>query len=131
VPDQNTPHAHTSDLPGWPCPPRVRDIPKKRESWGQINVNDVANSGLYQDDLGFLWVDGDAIPRYQNPDAISGSSPGAIVFWTPAGIGVWVHPKSMAYLGSKSTLEMRQEQDRFLPVNEAVAELPAFVQLPG
>ena len=30
--------ARTSDLPGWSCPPRVRDIPSTPESWGWITV---------------------------------------------------------------------------------------------
>ena len=33
-----TPHAKVSDLPGWPCPPRVRDIPDSPHSWGRIDV---------------------------------------------------------------------------------------------
>ena len=33
-------HAKISDLPGWPCPPRVRDIPNTPDSWGWVMVSD-------------------------------------------------------------------------------------------
>lgn len=31
---QQPPHARAFDLPGWPCPPRVRDIIHCEGSWG-------------------------------------------------------------------------------------------------
>lgn len=120
-----TEHARALDLPGWPCPPRVRDIPKRVESWGLIDINThVLPKALVQDDLGYLWVNGDVVPRFQTPnDGIA--NPGALVFWTESGIGLWVHPKSLRYLPSISRLDMKP--DEYLPVNEVAHEPPKFI----
>ena len=119
------PHARAFDLPGWPCPPRVRDIAARFESWGWVRVTDMLDFGaVAQDELGFLWIDGDAVPCFKLPDD-SNANPGGVAFWTERGVGVWIHPSSLRYLRSISRLDM--EPDRWLPVAVALAELPAFV----
>ncbi len=47
--------ARTSDLPGWPCPPRVRDIPSTPESWGWVPVQALSGA-VAQDEVGCLWL---------------------------------------------------------------------------
>jgi hypothetical protein len=122
----NRPHATVFDLPGWPCPPRVRDIPKHEESWGWVSADGFARPfAVAQDELGRLWVNGDAIPQFRTPED-SHSSPGALVFHAASGIGLWVHQKSLQYLPSISQLEMRP--DEWLPVNEVAAEWPPFIK---
>lgn len=118
------PHARAFDLPGWPCPPRVRDIPNHEESWGWVAVASTLGS-LAQDELGYLWIDGSAVPGFRQLDE-SKQSPGAIACWTEQGLGIWVHPKSLAYLGSVSRLDM--DDDRWMPVAVALNELPPFVK---
>ncbi|WP_431904623.1 hypothetical protein [Nonomuraea sp. bgisy101] len=54
----DAPQARAFDLPGWPCPPRVADIPECKDSYGWIAAGSVA-----VDDEGRLWVDGLAHPR--------------------------------------------------------------------
>ncbi|MFD1931300.1 hypothetical protein ACFSKW_07425 [Nonomuraea mangrovi] len=49
----DAPQARAFDLPGWPCPPRVADIPECKDSYGWIAAGSVA-----VDDEGRLWVDG-------------------------------------------------------------------------
>lgn len=115
----NEPHARAFDLPGWPCPPRVRDIPNNQDSWGYVYSGSVA-----QDELGYLWVNGDAVPAFCN--YLKVDNPGAIVFWTDAGIGLHMHPKSLGHLGSISRLDMKPGE--WLPVASVVAELPGFVK---
>lgn len=117
-------HARAFDLPGWPCPPRVRDIPNHENSWGWAPIGFI-RPVIVQDDLGYLWADGSAIPRFQalNDD---NQSPGAIVFWAEGGLGVYVHRKSQPYIGNLSTLDM--EPDRWIPIVVAAAELPSFVK---
>jgi hypothetical protein len=122
------PHARVFDLPGWPCPPRVRDIPKHEESWGWVPVVPSSLGAIAQDEMGYLWADGDAVPQFRLPDQ-SWDAPGAVVCWTAQGIGVWVHPKSLSWIGSISQLDM--EQDRWVPVAVALAELPPFVKPAG
>ena len=117
------PHARALDLPGWPCPPRVRDIPDHEESWGWVFVTSLA-----QDELGYLWIDGSATPRFCRLDE-SRQNPGAIACWTEQGLGIWVHPKSMSYLGPVSRLDM--DDDRWMPVAVALSELPHFVNKAG
>lgn len=129
-----TPHARAFDLPGWPCPPRVRDISRHENSWGYVPCNAgygapftvrAVSPRIVQDELGCLWADGDAIPKFQVPkDTDDGH--GAIVFWTEHGLGVWVHPKSLRYIGNISKLDM--EPDRWVPIAVAAAELPEFVK---
>lgn len=119
----NPPHARAFDLPGWPSPPRVRDIPQHEESWGFVPV--VSHKPvIIQDELGYLWADGNACPRFELPNE-DHASPGGIVFWTPEGLGIWIHPKSLKGLGSMSRLDM--EQDQWIPIAVAAAELPPFV----
>ena len=86
--------ARTSDLPGWPCPPRVRDIPSTPESWGWVPVQPLA------------------VPQYRQPEE-SNASPGALVCCTVHGLGLWVHPKSLRFLRSISRLD---DPDRWVPV---------------
>ena len=111
--------ARTSDLPGWSCPPRVRDIPSTPESWGWVPVQPLAGP-VAQDEVGCLWVDGDAVPQYRLPDD-SATSPGALVCWTEHGLGLWMHPKSFGLLRSISRLD---EPDRWVPVMAALPEPP-------
>ena len=66
------PHARAFDLPGWPCPPRVRDIPHHQESWGWIYVSPSSLGSLVQDEMGYLWVDGAASPVFQLPNPAAG-----------------------------------------------------------
>lgn len=123
------PHARAFDLPGWPCPPRVRDIPNHVESWGKIDVTSVhAGLKVAHDELGYLWVNGDTVPEFSIPGVHEPANvnPGALVFWTESGIGLWVHPKSLRFLPSISRLDMKP--DEWLPVNEVARELPSFIK---
>lgn len=134
--NENKPHARTFDLPGWPCPPRVRDIPNLSNSWGRIPVARFAQgepgSGSFlhgipmgQDEHANLWVNGNVIPEFATPDE-SLANPGALVFWTETGIGLWVHPKSLNRVPSISHHETNL--DEWLPVNEVVWQWPSFIK---
>ena len=123
--DRN-PHARAFDLPGWPCPPRVRDIPTTPNSWGWVSVV-TYNGAVAQDEVGFLWVDGNAAPKYRLPNDAD-ASPGALVCWTERGLGLWVHPTSLAYLRDISRLD---EPDRWVPVAAVLPNLPDFITAPG
>jgi hypothetical protein len=123
-----TMHARAFDLPGWPCPPRVRDVPACEGSWGMVDVINHSNRqlvALAQDELGFLWANGDIVPKFRLPNDHDLGSPGAVVCWTPEGLGLWVHPKSLAHLPSISRLDM--DQDRWIPVAVALSELPPHI----
>jgi len=120
-----SPHARAFDLPGWPTPPRVRDIAKTPASWGWVPISTTKAGAVFQDELGYLWIDGNAAPRYQRFDE-SHHVPGAYAYWTEDGIGVYVHPRSYGYLGNISRLDM--EPDRWLPVAHAACELPEFAK---
>ncbi|ANZ13402.1 hypothetical protein ACH4YO_37970 [Streptomyces noursei] len=120
------PHARAFDLPGWPCPPRVRDIPHHENSWGWIAVGShlAKNSPVAQDELGYLWVNGDFVPKFQVPE--ENHNPGAVVFFDDGMIGLWIHPKSLRYLPSISRLDMGH--DEWVPVNVVAAELPEHIR---
>jgi hypothetical protein len=130
VADPNRNQARAFDLPGWPCPPRVRDIPNHEESWGWITVSNlpIQPYAVAQDELGYLWVNGNTIPTFKTPNETD-VSPGALVFWTETGIGLWVHPKSLRYLPSISQLDMKP--DEWLPVRVAAKEWPPFIKVSG
>lgn len=120
------PHARAFDLPGWPCPPRVRDIPHREDSWGWIGVGGVYRPApVAQDELGYLWVNGNITPQFRTPTEGDGN-PGAITFFDKQGIGLWIHPKSHRFLPSISRLDM--DPDEWLPVNVTPDELPTFVK---
>lgn len=127
--NDSQPHARAFDLPGWPCPPRVREIPNYQDSWGWIPVSEHLGGDspttVAQDDLGYLWVNGNTIPKFKTPNEAY-ANPGAIVFQTDLGVGLWVHPKSLQYLPSISQFEMTP--DEWLPVNEVAKECPPFVK---
>lgn len=121
----NRRHAKISDLPGWPCPPRVRDIPTTPDSWGWVDVHDVESlMAVVVDELGYLWVNGNIVPKYRLPDD-QHASPGAVVFWSDGGIGLYLHPKSYSSLPSISRLD--HEPDKWLPVTEVVPRLPQWI----
>jgi len=118
-------HARISDLPGWPCPPRVRDIAATPDSWGWIAVSVHSRPmPVAVDELGYLWVHGDVTPKYKLPTDTD-VNPGAMVFNTPDGVGLWVHPKSYLYLPTTSRLEHRP--DEWLPVAEITKTLPEWI----
>lgn len=130
----NPPHALAADLPGWPCPPRVRDIATKERSWGGVKVgvinDDPETSGVVQDELGRLWANGDKAPRFALAKDTRLSFLGAILFWTEQGIGVYINPAQYMFLPSLSTFDMAP--DKWVPIVAAVAadELPDFIQAP-
>jgi len=102
--------------------------PKHVNSWGWIDVGAVRNAlpeALAQDELGYLWVNGDVVPCFRIPTETD-ARPAALVFWTKTGVGLWVHPKSLASLQSISRLDMTPDQ--WLPVTETPAEPPPFVK---
>lgn len=113
-----TPHARAFDLPGWPCPPRVRDIPNHENSWGWVPCQPSTKS-ICQDELGFLWADGNLVPEFQT---LNDHDPGAILAWTEQGLGAYVPPKSLRRIGSISKLDM--EPDRWIPIAAVLAEPP-------
>jgi hypothetical protein len=118
-------HARAFDLPGWPCPPRVRDIPNHENSWGWGQIRaETTESVLAVDELGYLWVNGDTVPGFRLPNETD-ANPGAIVFWSSDGIGLWVHPKSLQYLPSISRLDMRDDQ--WVRVAVVAPDLPGHV----
>ena len=123
--DRNS-HARAVDLPGWPCPPRVRDIPTTAGSWGHVTIDPI-HGAVAQDELGYLWADGAHVPRYRHPQDSDGS-PGGVVCWTERGLGLWVHPKSMQYLRDISRLD---DPDRWIPVATVLPDLPDSVTAPG
>lgn len=118
-------HARVYDLPGWPTPPRVRDIANHAGSWGRVLVSNIGLGAVCQDEFGRLWVDGSATPRFQWLDA-ENVNPGAYVYWTERGIGLYVDPKSYQYLDNVSGLDM--EPDQWVPVAIVAQELPGFAK---
>jgi hypothetical protein len=120
-------HATVFDIPGWPCPPRVRDIAKTPNSWGYAMIHryDIG-SMVVQDELGYLWADGQATPRFKLPDE-QHANPGGVVFWTEKGLGLWMHPKTYEHLGEMSRLDM--EPDRWVPIAVIYRDLPEFVTI--
>ncbi len=118
-------HAKISDLPGWPCPPRVRDIPTTPDSWGWILVSEYVNPvSVAIDELGYLWVSADVAPKYRLPGNTD-ANPGAVVFWTPNGVGLYVHPDSYRFMPSTSRLD--HQPDQWLPVAEIAKTLPEWI----
>lgn len=118
--------ARAFDLPGWPCPPRVRDITGHENSWGWVPVSEHSSVvAVAIDELGYLWANGDAIPVFKLPNE-GVVNPGAIVCWMADGLGLWVHPKSLRYLPSISRLDMKP--DEWVPVAVALSELPPHVK---
>lgn len=74
---------------------------------------------------GKLWINGSTAgsPKIPNDNAVN---PGAVAYWVPDGIGVWIHPKSRRYLSALSQLDM--DPDDWMTVAEVAGELPAFVK---
>ena len=107
---ETTTHARALDLPGWPCPPRVRDIVNTPNSWGWVFMN-VSNPGpgVIQDDLGKLWASGDGVPR---PDKLGANT--AQLAWTPNGLGIYVPRECYHNLPSASMLDAIP--DHWIPI---------------
>lgn len=108
--NKTTMHARAFDLPGWPCPPRVRDIVNTPNSWGWVYMTLFsAEHGIIQDDLGRLWAAGDNIPR---PERNGNNT--AQLAWTPNGLGVYVPQECYGNLPDGSMLEAIPDQ--WLPI---------------
>ena len=121
----NTRHARAFDLPGWPCPPRVRDIPGTERSWGWVPMS-AGTFAVAQDELGYLWADGNYVPQFRLPCDTYVQS-GAVLCWIPHGLGAWIHSNSFCMLASVSRLDMIPE--RWVPITEALAELPEHITI--
>ncbi|MDG4795217.1 hypothetical protein [Micromonospora sp. WMMD1082] len=76
------------------------------------------------DEVGRLWANGDTAPKFALIDNLN-PNPGAIVFWTERGLGVYVHPKSYRSLGCLNSWDM--VPDTWVPIVLVATELPAFV----
>lgn len=123
-------HAKATDLPEWPCPPRVRDIPHNENSWGWVMViTSQSSPPIAQDEMGYLWADGAVVPAFRLPHD-AWDSPGVVLCWTEHGLGAWVHPKSSRHIGAISRLDVRRDPDRWVPIAVVLHELPAFVKAP-
>lgn len=114
-------HIRAVDIPGWPSPPKVRDISTVKYSWGSAPRFEA----VVQDELGFLWADGSAVP--QAILNLKDPHPFPVLFWTEDGLGLWFSEKSLGYLGSISRLDM--ELDRWIPIVMASKELPDFIKV--
>lgn len=118
-----TPHARTSDIPGWTCPPRVRDIPQHENSWGWVTIRDNTYSIIVQDEQGYLWVDGDATLRSGLPDY---GPDRAVLCWTEQGLGVYVFPGTQVVpVVCQADLERLPGR---MPIAVVLPELPAHVK---
>lgn len=118
-------HARAFDIPGWPCPPRVRDIPNTPNSWGMVRVHPTT---IATDELRYLWANGDTDPRYDIPNDLH-ANPGAILYWTESGLGLWIHPNSLSCLRSISQPDMTPDQ--WLPIAQVASQRPPFVDKPA
>lgn len=78
------------------------------------------------DELGYLWVSAAVAPKYRLPNETD-ATPGAIVFHTPDGVGLYIHPKSYSSLPSTSRLD--RQPDEWLPVAEIAKALPEWITL--
>lgn len=67
------------------------------------SINRVPNGVVVQDEMGYLWADGSAVPQFRMCKETD-MNPGALVCWTDNGLGLWVHPKSLRFVGSSSRL---------------------------
>ncbi len=74
--------ARTMDLPDYPSPPTIRDIPAHAGSWGWVGPGYVA-----QDRDGYLWVEGAGTPR---PQPRAPQDLQALVAWTEDGIALYM-----------------------------------------
>lgn len=125
----NPPHAKVFDIPGWPCPPRVSDIPNRENSWGHIDVGlTTVHPSVVFDEIGSLWVRGDTTPSYKLPNAAH-ENPGAIVFHSPKGIVLYLHPKSYKKLPMVSRLDLQSTSGiEYLPINDVTDTLPPHIK---
>jgi hypothetical protein len=71
------------------------------------------------------WPISHRTPRLQTPGTTHDNCE-ARVFWTRAGIALWIYPKSLAFLPAVSRLDMNGGGG--LPVREVAAERLAFVK---
>jgi len=79
-----------------------------------------------QDELGYLWADGNYVPQFRLPCDTYVQS-GAVLCWIPHGLGAWIHSNSFCMLASVSRLDMTPE--RWVPITEALAELPEHITI--
>lgn len=114
------PHARTSDLPGWPCPPRVRDMPKTPKSWGYVPIGSFHS--IVQDEQGYLWADGDRVPMPIH----NGEASYALLVWTEQGLAVFIDPRGYGRLPFRSLLD--DEPERWIPIVAVLAEPPTDVK---
>ena len=112
--------ARAMDLPGYPCPPSVRDIPNHAGSWGWVTSSNVA-----QDDRGYLWVKAGATPKIALHDDNGGRR--ALVAWSETGLSLWVDPRGYVSLDRVRGDTEEMELD-WVPVAVVLKEQPGFTQ---
>lgn len=116
------PHLRTSDLPGWPCPPRVRDMVKTPDSWGYVLLGSLQH--IVQDDGGYLWADGDVCPRPMVDQV--GTAHQALLMWTEQGLAVFIPVGGYGNIVSKSLLGA--EPERWIPIRTHLNVIPEHVK---
>jgi hypothetical protein len=108
--------ARAMDLPDYPCPPFVRDIPNHAGSWGWVN-----GFSIVQDDDGYLWADGNAtpLPVKKVPWATQ-----VLLAWSDVGLTLYAPPESYQYL-KRITGEL--DRAKWIPVARVMKEPPTFL----
>jgi hypothetical protein len=119
-------HARAFDLPGWTCPHRVNEIPSQENTWGWVHVSEIITSAVIQDENGYLWADGHAVPRSGTfrPSDLD-THPGAVLCWNEHGLGLYMHPQSRSL---RRVPRQDIDLERWMPIAVALPELPGFVK---
>jgi hypothetical protein len=129
------PHARAFDLPNWPTPPRVRDIPTTPGSWGAVRAcatePGAAGAGaVYQDEDGMLWADGQTVPQFKKFAQVE-LQWGAYLYWTEHGLGLYLPFEAYPNMGKLPSEALAAEPARWIPVAVVAQELPEFARPRG
>lgn len=106
-----------TDLPGWPCPPRVADLPDHPRAYGWVSDHQVA-----VDDEGRLWVN-----RLATLRPLPVPTCEVLVTWA-SGEHPNVHVPKSAFHGIRMSLEgLVGAAEAWTPIGGVYSDVPSWI----
>jgi hypothetical protein len=113
--------ARAMDLPDYPCPPSLGQIPNHAGSWGWFNTVGIPGRPVIgRDGDGYLWARSDA--RLSPERETRGAVP-ALAVWTEDGAALFVPREGYKHLRS---IEGPVDELEWTPVASVLKEPPAY-----
>jgi hypothetical protein len=113
--------ARAMDLPGYPCPPSLREIANHAGSWGWFNtVGMPGRPVIARDADGYLWARSD---EELSPERETRGAVPALAVWTEEGVALFVPREAYKYLRN---IASPADELEWTPIAAVLTEPPGY-----